>query len=135
MKGKINVATPEEYLNAVDPGRRDEIARVHAFIRKTVPALEPFMLNGFLGYGPMRYQYASGRSGDWFKIGLASNKQHISIYVCAVNEKGYLAEQYADRLGKCSCGKSCIRFKNFDDLDHAVLRTVLKEAKSGTFGI
>jgi hypothetical protein len=135
MKGKIDVRTPEAYLDAVDEGRRSDVRRVYDFIRKAVPKLEPFMLNGFLGFGPMRYKYASGREGDWFKVGLAANKQNLAIYVCAADEEGYLAERYAKQLGTCSCGKSCIRFKKFDDLDHKVLKDVLKQAEKMKLGI
>jgi Domain of unknown function (DU1801) len=135
MKGKINVQTPEEYLNAVDEDRRAEVRRIFDFVRKVVPKLEPFMLNGFLGFGPMHYKYASGREGDWFKIGLASNKQNLALYICAADDEGYLAERYAKKLGKCSCGKSCIRFKKFDDLDQKVLKEVLKKAEKMKLGM
>jgi hypothetical protein len=135
MKGKINVATPQEYLDAVEPGRRAELRRIYDFIRDAVPKLQPVMHNGFLGFGMMKYKYASGREGEWFKIGLASNKQNIAIYICAVDEGGYLAEQHADQLGKCSCGKSCIRFKKFDDLDHKVLKMILKKAEKLKIGM
>lgn len=44
----------------------------------------------------------------------------------------YLAERYADRLGKVSVGKSCVRFKRKSDLDLGVLRELLVE--SGRIG-
>jgi hypothetical protein len=61
-------------------------------------------------------------------VGLASNKQYISLYVTATAESGYLAEAYADRLGKVSVGKSCIRFRKAADLDEKVLKALLREA-------
>lgn len=100
-----------------------------------MPKLKPVVLNGMLGYGPFHYKYASGREGDTCKIGLASNSAAISIYACAGNEKGGLVEQHARQLGKASCGKSCIRFKKFSDLDHAVLKKVLKETERFQYGI
>ena len=81
-----------------------------------------------LGYGKFHYRYASGREGDTVLIGVADNEQAISLYVMAADEQGYLAEQYAPRLGKASCGKSCIRFKRFDDLDLTVLEELVRRA-------
>jgi len=81
-----------------------------------------------LGYGRFHYRYKSGREGDASLIALSSRKAHISLYVLSADEDGYLAEQYADRLGKVSVGKSCIRFKRADDVDSDVLRELLAEA-------
>ena len=81
-----------------------------------------------LGYGRFHYRYQSGREGDASLIALSSRKAHISLYVLSADEDGYLAEQYADRLGKVSVGKSCIRFKRGDDVDSDVLRELLAEA-------
>lgn len=77
---------------------------------------------------PTTTRYASGREGDWAILGLASNKQAISLYVSAGDGKRYLAETYADRLGKANVGKSCIRFKRLDDLDRSALVELIGEA-------
>ena len=136
MKGQNSTAkTPAEYIQALAEPRKTQIAEIDAFIRKAVPKLEPIVHSGMLAYGPAHFKYASGREGDWFKIGLASNKQHISIYVCALNDKGYLAEQNAKLLGKVDCGKSCIRFKKFEDVNQAVLKRVLWEAEKLKLGV
>lgn len=128
MKGQHFVATPAEYIAKLEEPRRTEIATIDAFIRKTVPKLTPFIGYGMLAYGPVHYRYASGREGDWFRIGLASNARYISLYVCACNEKGCLAEQAKAELPKASIGRSCIRFKRWADLDPAVISRLLKTA-------
>ena len=46
----------------------------------------------------------------------------------AADEGGYLAEQYAPRLGKASCSRACIRFKRLDDLDLGALEDLLRRA-------
>ena len=83
MKGQIDVETPEEYIAALDEPRKSEIQRIHDLIRETVPDLEPHIRSKMIGYGTYHYKYASGREGDWFKIGLASNKNYISIFMPA----------------------------------------------------
>lgn len=82
-----------------------------------------------LGYGTYRYKYASGREGDAAVVALASQKNHISLYLgCATDEEGYLAERNKDRLGKVSVGRSCIRFKKIEDLDLNVAMELVKQA-------
>ncbi len=104
--------TPQEYISKIeDPMRRAEIQKLHDFIRKTVPDLKPFMIVGMIGYGTFHYKSPSGREGDWAIIALASNKNYISVYVCASDGKQYTAEKYAKELSPASIGKSCIRFK------------------------
>ena len=39
----------------------------------------------------------------------------------------YLAERYAARLGRVSCGKSCIRFTRYDNVDETGLIDLLTE--------
>jgi len=80
------------------------------------------------GYGKYRYKYASGREGDWCVIGVATQKNHFSLYICIARDGKYLAEIYRDRLGKVSCGKSCIRFKKLEDLDLEVVKEICGEA-------
>jgi len=127
MHGKHEVATPAEYIEQLEDPRKGEVAALDKLIRKTVPALEPFICNGILAYGPCHYKYASGREGDWFRIGIASNKNYISLYICGADEKGYVAERYRAALPKASIGKSCVRFKRLIDLDPEVLKKLLRE--------
>jgi hypothetical protein len=135
MKGQMDVSTPEEYLDALEEPRKSEVERIHRLIRETVPELEPHIRNGILGYGPYRYRYASGREGDWFKVGLASNKNSISLYICGVINGQYVAESYRSKLPKADIGKSCIRFKRFDDLDIEVIREMLLKTAAADFGV
>lgn len=136
MKGQSKSArTPEEYIAELQEPRRGEIAQLDTLIRKTVPKLEPHIRSGMLGYGTYHYKYASGREGDWFRIGLASNKNYISLYACAADEQGYVAERYKERLPKASIGKSCVRFKRLEDLDLKVLKELLRETAKTEFGM
>ncbi len=136
MKGQSTTAkTPAEYIAQIEGPRRAEIERIDALIRETLPALEPFIHSGMLAYGPFHYRYASGREGDWFKVGVANNAAAISLYACAADERGYVAERYKDRLPKAKIGKSCVRFKKVSDLDVEVLKELLRETASAGFGL
>jgi len=115
------------------------VERVHEVISEAVPELEARMWNQFIGYGRYHYVYASGREGDWFPIGMTNNKSYVSIYMCASDDDGYLAEANADRLGNVSVGKSCIRFKKLDDLELDVVAELSRRAadlvESGRFAM
>lgn len=117
-----------DYLNKVDEPRRSDMKQLHALIRKVVPQYIPFLISGMIGYGKYHYKYASGREGDWSIVALASQKNYISVYVCAVKGGKYLAEYYKKEFPKASIGKSCIRFKRIEDIDLKVLQKLLKEA-------
>jgi hypothetical protein len=120
--------SPEEYIAKVDEARRGQIQQLHDLIRKTLPRYEPYLLAGMLAYGSYHYKTKSGREGDWSIVSLAPQKNYISLYVTCVTPSGeYLAETYKDKLPKTSIGKSCIRFKNVQDVDLKVIEELLKK--------
>jgi uncharacterized protein YdhG (YjbR/CyaY superfamily) len=127
MKGRLDVDSPEAYLAALDEPRREQVASLDRLIREAAPSLTPHIASGMLAYGRYHYRYESGREGEWFIIGLASNKGAISLYVSAGDGTWYLAESYADRLGKVSVGKSCVRIKRLEDVDLDALRELIAE--------
>ena len=135
MKGHSDAKTHEEYIAQVEEKRRDDIQRLHDLVREVAPELEPTMEFKMLGYGKMKYKYASGREGEWMKIGIANNKQYISVYCCAADDEGYVAERYKERLPKASIGKSCVRFKRVSDLDEDVLRELIRESADAGWGM
>ena len=118
----------DDYIASLPDGRREIVERIHEVITDAVPELEVRMWKRFIGYGTYHYVYASGREGDWFPIGLTNNKRYVSVYLCAADEDGYLAESNADRLGKVSVGKSCIRVKRLEDLDLDVVAELSRRA-------
>ena len=122
--------TPDEYIEALEEPRRSEVRRLHELIRRAAPDLEPHIQSGMLAYGSYHYRYASGREGDWFPIGLASQKRYISLYVTASDGTQYLAETYRDRLPKTDIGRSCVRIKKLSDIDLAELESLIREGAS-----
>lgn len=125
----------EELISKIDEPRRSEIKKIHEFIRKTVPKLTLSLYGAIIGYGNYHYKYSSGREGDWMLIGLASQKNYISLYICATENGEYLAEKNKEELPKASVGKSCIRFKKLEDVNLEVLKKIiLKAEKLGGMG-
>lgn len=118
----------KEYLAMLPPERREPMEVLHAFIQKTAPTLKPHFASNMLGYGSFPYTNYKKERIQWPVIALASQKQYISLYVCAVEKGQYIAEKHKKELGKVNVGKSCIRIKKIDDVNLATLKKVIRAA-------
>jgi hypothetical protein len=117
--------------------RESELRRVDELVLAAAPGIDrqlvPVGSGSMLGYGLMPYRPRSaGQTTTWPLIALAAQKRHLSLYVCAVVDGEYLAEARAERLGRVSCGKSCIRFPSLDRVDRAELTALLQDAVAAT---
>ncbi len=121
-------ATVEEYLAAVPAERQEMIQFLHQFIQAAAPNLTPHFAYNMLGYGSFPYRNYKKELVDWPIVALANQKNYVSLYVCAVANGAYIAEQYKDALGKVSVGKSCIRAKKLADINLPVLKEVIAMA-------
>ncbi len=121
--------TVKEYLAAVPAEQKEAMEFMHAFIRKTVPTLEPHFATNMLGYGSFPCRNYKNEMIEWPVLALANRKNYISLYVCAVVDGKYVAEMHATDLGKVKVGKSCITFRKIDDLELDTLKKVLKTAE------
>jgi hypothetical protein len=127
MKGQLKASTPAEYLAQLEEPRKSDVARLDQLIRKHAPKLKPFIHSGMLAYGPFHYKYESGREGDWFRIGIASNASYISMYLGAGDGEGSVAEKFKEALPKAKIGRGCVRFKRLGDLDEASLQKMIRD--------
>ncbi len=127
-------ASPEAYMEGLDEPRRSEVRRLHELIRGTAPDLQPYIEryggSAMIGYGRYHHRYPTGMEGDWFRVGLAGRKQYTALYIVAEEDGRYLAEAWADRLGKVDVGKSCIRIKRLQDVDLGQIEALLRRAAS-----
>ena len=126
----------EDWFAAAGP-RESELRRVDELVLAAAPGIDrqlvPVGSGAALGYGLMPYRPRSARhTTTWPLIALAAQKRHLSLYVCAVVDGEYLAEARAERLGRVSCGKSCIRFPSLDRVDRAELTALLQDVVAAT---
>jgi hypothetical protein len=117
--------------------RAEELRRVDALVWAAAPGIDRQLVSpgasAMLGYGLMPYKPKSAKVPTLLPlIALAAQKRHLSLYVSAVVDGTYLAEARADRLGKVSCGRSCIRFTSLDKVDAAELGALVRDAVVAT---
>lgn len=124
----VKAKTTKEYFALLPKDRREPMEFLHSFILKTAPSLKPNFLYNMPGYGSFPYRNYKKESINWPVVALASQKNYISVYICAIDGGKYLAEKYKNELGKVSVGKSCIRFKKIEDLNLKTFAKVLKIA-------
>ena len=117
--------------------REQELRRVDALVTAAAAGIDRQLVSvgagAMLGYGLMPYRPRSAKVTTAVPlISLAAQKRHLSLYVSAVVGGAYLAESRADRLGKVSCGKSCIRFTSLDRVDTDELSALVRDAVATT---
>lgn len=127
----------QEFLESAPSDRRELLRGVHDTIASAAPGLDQWIWRGkmwggtdqtILGYGHFDYVNSSKQKVEWFLIGLANQKAHVSLYVNAVRDKKYLGQVYAERLGKVKLGSASISFKKLEDVDLKVLAEMVAEA-------
>jgi len=124
----VDAKSVDEYIEMLEPERKAAIQYLHKYIQKVAPSLKSHFAYNMLGYGSFKYKNYKKETIDWPTVALASQKNYISLYICAVENGEYLAEKNKDKLGKVSVGRSCIRFKKIDDLNLDEVTKVIKKA-------
>jgi Domain of unknown function (DU1801) len=129
---------PDIFISAQPEDRRVDLERVDAVIRKVMTGHPRVLWEGkfwggtdqsIIGYGDYEYGRPGKEPVKWFIVGLAPQKNYISLYINAADEDGYLIKKHAERLGKVKVGSAAISFKRADDLDLGVLEEVVSMAR------
>lgn len=138
MKKYKNV---REYIDGLVPGRREIITKLRSVIIKSLPdGYEETVQYNMISYVVPLSLYPQGYLEDKKTplpyICLASQKNHISLYLMNIYGNpeldGWFREVYKKSGKKLDMGKSCLRFKRFEDLaidviEKAVAKTSVKK--------
>jgi hypothetical protein len=132
-----STTTPDEFIASLPEEVRDDIAELDRLITSAMPGQERVLWEGvfwggtqqrIIGYGAYSSTNRSGAAVDWFKVGLARQKDHISLYVNAVEDGRYLVQSYAGRLGKAKVGSANVSFKRLADVEREALTELVRKA-------
>lgn len=86
---------------------------------------EPVVWNSnTIGFGRYHYRYSSGQEGEFFDIGFAPRKGHLTLYVMS-GLAGF--EDVLSRLGPHTSTKATVRIKRLDDVERSVLEELVRE--------
>lgn len=127
---EISQKTVDDHLTSLPDDVREEMALLDSEIAARMNGASRVLFEGklwggtdqeIIGYGEFRYTNSSGKTVEWFMVGLAAQKNYISLYVNAVDEDGYALARYKDRLGKAKVGSASISFKTVEDIELDVL--------------
>ncbi|RZU66382.1 hypothetical protein EV379_2738 [Microterricola gilva] len=128
----------DEFLAAIEGEAGASMRAVDARIRAALPDLSRVLWRGvfwggteqaIIGYGDLLQPRPKGQAVEWFLIGLAQQKRHISLYVNAADAAGYLGAQYAAELGTVTIGAASIGFRSASDLDLDALERMVIRAR------
>lgn len=126
-----------DYISSHSEQKRNDMQVLHDAILQVMPQCKLWFLDGKnaagktvsnpnIGYGSRMLTYSDGKTREFYQIGLSANTTGISVYIMGIEDKQYLANTYANKLGKASVTGYCIKFRKLDDIDLDVLKAAIK---------
>ena len=126
LKTKATDVSVKAFLDAVEHPTRKADGFELLEIMKEVTHEKPVLWGtSIIGFGSYHYKYASGREGDWFKVGFSPRKRSLTIYLApGLDDINDLREE----LGKHRVGKGCLYINKLSDVDTDVLKQIIKKS-------
>jgi len=130
LKTKPTGKSVSEFLSTIaDEGRRRDCRDLAKLMRAATGSAPKMWGPSIVGFGSYHYEYASGRSGDWFQVGFSPRKTTLSLYLMSGFE-GH--EALLRRLGKHKTTRCCLYIKRLDDVDRKVLADLIDRSAETT---
>lgn len=113
----------DEYIAELTEGRAAMITTLRNFIINTLqPGFEEVMAWGMIGYQvPLEISGPTYNGQPLAAVALASQKQHVSLYLLGIYASNTLSREFQERWSKSgkklNMGKSCVRFRTLDAVD------------------
>jgi hypothetical protein len=127
----------DDFLAGLGGERGEAMRQLDAMITERMPGAARHLYEGtmwggseqqIVGYGLLDYTNRSGTSVRWFSVGLAAQKNYMSMYVNAIEEGRYLLDAYKGRLGKAKVGSAAVSFKTLEEVDLDALMEMVQRA-------
>jgi len=126
LKTKKNEASVIDFINTIDhEGKRKDAFEILEMMKEITGDAPKMWGPSIIGFGDLRYKYASGREGDWMRVGFSPRKAKISLYI-----SGCDISMHKDRLekfGKHKTGKGCLYINKLADIDIKILKEMIKD--------
>lgn len=128
-KTKPTNVSVEDFIEAVEPERKREEAKVLDALFRKVTGEEPRMWGpSIIGYGSYHYKYESGREGDAMRAGFSPRKARHSLYFMGRycdEETGKKVDALLETIGKHKTGASCVYVNKLADIDLDVMEEII----------
>jgi hypothetical protein len=124
---RTNEDVDESLAGVADEKRRGDAQKVCRLMREVTGEPGAMWGSSIVGFGNYHYKYASGREGNWMRIGLSPRKTALTLYLMS----SYEFKDYQDllpKLGPHSIGKGCLYIKSLDDVDLKVLKELITKS-------
>jgi hypothetical protein len=136
---RVNVESLKDYFN-FDLKRKSDLQKLDRFIRRSAPGLKRYFHRGtpagqpgmrfkMIGYGKLQYLARTGQYVDWPAVGVALQKNYISVYLSVVKVGASLVKPYAGRLGEMRVGHNNFSFEKYENLEARALASLFAEAE------
>jgi hypothetical protein len=134
---RVTAANLQAYFN-YDPDRSGELKKLDRLIAAAAPALKRHFHRGtpageagmrmqMIGYGQFRYAIKSGKTSPWPIIGVALQKNYISVYISVTRDGSSVVRSYVGKLGELRAGGNNFSFEKFDELNAKALASLFGE--------
>ncbi|QBD82969.1 DUF1801 domain-containing protein [Ktedonosporobacter rubrisoli] len=134
---KVEANTLEDYFHA-DIKRKAELEAIDALMRQILPDFKPWLSPGtpagepgmrmkLIGYGSFHYTVKSGKAVEWPIIGLALQKNYITVYLSVMKNGSPILNEYKGKLGELRAGKNNFSFVTFNQLKQNVVIALLQD--------
>ena len=114
------------FLTSVTEEQKREDSYTLLNLMREITQAEPHLWGtSIIGFGEYHYKYKTGREGDWFLTGFAPRKQALTLYLmCDLSHDGL----DFTGLGKYKLGKGCLYIKRLNDINMAILKSIIKDS-------
>jgi hypothetical protein len=135
---RVDVDSLEDYLN-FDSKRKPDLQKLDKLIGTSAPGLKRYFHTGtpaghpgmrfkMIGYGKLHYLARAEKYVEWPAVGVALQKNYISVYLSVVKDGAPLLQSYSGRLGELRVGSNNFSFRTYEDLDVRLLAGMFAEA-------
>ena len=129
-----NAQSVDEYIASLPADRRKAVEAVRKVVRDNLPeGYREGMQFGMIGWYVPLERFSDTYNGQPLGLaGLASQKNYMSLYLNTVYgdpaTERWFRERYAASGKKLNMGKSCVRFRNLDELPLDVIGETIARA-------
>lgn len=135
---RVDATSLNDYLD-FDPKRKMDLEQLDKLIKESAPGLkryfhrgtpegEPGMRFKMIGYGRFNYLARNGKRVEWPAVGVALQRNYISVYLSIAKDDAPLIQSYAGKLGEFRVGSNNFSFRKYEELNVRIASALFAEA-------